>query len=183
MDAGIVLGIIGIVIAVVALMVGVPPLLAMLFGAPKITAEFVTTPYGLDCRIVNTPIVNRWLHRMKVTRREPEVSIHFTVEDRDGGKLIVEPTNAFDRFSGHNPNCVLSVYSPEQFSIAAWRNNEPEVGGLWPDGKSQWRRISQGTYTASIFVKDFAANDLMTFTRDFVVGENVVEMKWLEPTS
>lgn len=172
----------GVFIGLVALAVAVPPLIALIWGQPKIEADFRQTQWGVSCAILNAPLRSKFLQAMGVTRREPEVAIHFYIED-SSGRIIVAPTNPIDPYGAvPGQTTGLRVHEGEQFQIACWRSAgepKPEVRGDWLDGRYVWNVIEEGTYTAIIRVKDVASNKDRTFKRRFVIGANPIETKWL----
>ena len=99
-----ILGLLGLVVAVVAVLVAVPPVLQMFLGAPKITIGFASggsksftdgTEYlTLGCHIQNQPIRNRILTRwLRLRRASAEgIRVHCDIRSGWGYRLVYSPS-------------------------------------------------------------------------------------------
>jgi hypothetical protein len=167
-----------------ALVMATPPFFALLWGQPKISADFFQTPWGLSCRIFNIPISSKWLRRMGTVRREPEASIYLFVKSASG-EAMMGPTNALDPFNKQpGSTTVLEVHKYPNFQVVAWRNDLPEICGEHIRGVNQgqygWIPLQEGRYVADVSVRDIAAGETFNFEREFFVGPNAVETKWID---
>jgi hypothetical protein len=83
-DWGMVLGIVGIALGLLALIVGVPPFIAMFWGGPRLALSLEQSDEKggrfLLCAVVNKAVGNRFLRIMGVTRQsahiEPFLDVH-----------------------------------------------------------------------------------------------------------
>jgi hypothetical protein len=90
MDWGVILGIVGIVIGLVALAVAIPPLFQMLYGRPRLeflTDEF-TGPDGksLLIAIKNQPTRSRFLRKIGVEREIGNVLAYLDIQQQGTGQ-------------------------------------------------------------------------------------------------
>ena len=89
---------VGLVVAIVALVIAVPPFAQMIHGPPKVRLAFdVSTEQGatlLLCAIHNLPVNSWFLKKIGVTRTPTEVFAVFDIREHGTNKIIVNSFRA-----------------------------------------------------------------------------------------
>jgi len=93
-----VIGVVALVVAIMAVVIAVPPFAQMIRGRPKVRLSFdVSTEQGaklLLCAIHNLPINSWFLKKIGVTRTPTEVFASFDIREHGTNKIIVNSFRA-----------------------------------------------------------------------------------------
>jgi hypothetical protein len=93
-----IIGVVALLVAIVAVVIAVPPFAQMIYGRPKVKLSFdVSTEQGaklLLCTIHNLPIVSWFLRKIGVTRTPTEVFAAFDIREHGTNKIIVNSFRA-----------------------------------------------------------------------------------------
>jgi hypothetical protein len=157
MDWGVILGIVGIVIGLVALAVAIPPLFQMLYGRPRLeflTDEF-TGPDGksLLIAIKNQPTRSRFLRKIGVEREIGNVLAYLDIQQQGTGLFVAKDVSGRMHCSPTREDGLLLARALPNFTTGVEVIFTTEANSGVVDARSdQLRPIGEGDYTAHVTI-------------------------------
>jgi hypothetical protein len=161
---------VGLLVAVVALLMALPPILQMLFGGPRIGVSLTTDERegvsAIRCNIRNRPVANNMLKKIGVRRQsaDPSASVFLHCRGVCVSRWIPSLRSANLNDGGDKMRTLVASDVWGLYFI---------VGGVTGKGQramldnGQNSRLEPGTYQANIVV--LSGEDMINVIRDFVV--------------
>jgi hypothetical protein len=177
------LGAIGTIIGLVALVVGIPPFIQMMWGRPKITTDFSFFDEEgsrlLICKIRNARIKNKILRVIRVKRDSVDIDVFVSVRKNDSKKFLLEDSRATIAL-GHNLPAIRQNLTSSFSAIVSIALYNREGGAIMSPGSNDdfdLIEVAPGEYVADI--KITAADNHFWEIRKFVIGESAEKTFWL----
>jgi hypothetical protein len=168
-------------LALVAIAMTMPPLLALFWGRPQPVAEFTAAPDGsiLFCHIDHSPI-GRIGRRIGIRREIEHVTAMFSVLSLSTHQTVGEPTHAIFMLGANLEESIngrLGFENPLMFKIAQYSGESAEISrrGAWDSAV----KLPHGRYRCEITLSFPERNMTKLFCKNFIAGRPS-EMKWLD---
>ena len=157
-DAGVVVGIIGIVIATAALVMAIPPFLDLVCGKPSIRLSFADSAEQgakfLLGRIDNRPIMSAFLKAMGITRADARVFATFDIREHGTNKILASSFRAkLTDSASHEDGLTLTLQAPLPLVFVIVRHDDKGATAInHAPSEEQILSLSPGEYFAEASV-------------------------------
>jgi hypothetical protein len=171
------LAIVGIVLALVAIAVAVPPFIQMFWGAPKLSLGLSDDYHGSTKRLTvdvrSRMVTRKWLRKMNVIRQPTEALVDFSISE--AGKTIVPMVRAnLITEKEHGKQVTISTVFPAIFVPIICEDGNVKVVR---DQEDEEILLKRGRYRIDIDLL-FGHDRMIKGHAEFIVGDTPENSYW-----